>query len=124
MINSVLSIPGIAENVGYFDGFEPPLKDHHYLIVKQGEEVAGLFILHPGYFGLKIHANMIPGFRGVTAYNAAKDALDYGFEFSDVIYAEIPEEFPNVRQFATQFLEPVEDRYELHKSKWQEGHGG
>ena len=116
---SILKTRGIWDEIGGADGFVPPVDDgFHYLVIEEGGEVAGLFILHEGEHGLKIHANMIPGFRGVTAYNAARNALDYGFEFADKIYAEIPEEFPNVRQFAEQFLKPVADRYELERHEW------
>ena len=111
LINSILKSDGIWEHIGgkgSTDDFKAPVDGEiHYLLVTEGKEVAGLFILHPGEYGLKIHANMLPDFRGKIAEQAAQDALDYGFRIDDTIYAEIPEEYPNVIGFAERFLEPA-----------------
>jgi len=115
-VKRFLSADGIGEYVGWFDGFEPPMTDdYHYLVVMEGAKKAGLWILHPGEHGAKIHANMLPGFRGEIARRAARDVLKYGFEIADSIYAEIPDKYPNVIKFTREFLKPIAsyDRLQL-----------
>ena len=118
-ILAVLRHPTIWPHIGGRDDFDPPLdEDHHYLLVNGGE---GLFILHPGYYGHKIHANMIA--RGDTAIQAAKDALAYAFEFTSAVYAEIPTEFDNVFRFANQFMDHISTKNGTHllileRKKW------
>jgi hypothetical protein len=111
LINSILKADGIWEAIGgkgSIDDFDAPVDGEiHYLLVEEGEETAGLFILHPDEYGMKIHANMLPQFRGKIALQAAADALAYGFCLDDTVYAEIPEEYPNVIEFAGRFLEPA-----------------
>lgn len=107
-INAILSALGIAENIGWTEGFEPPINDdHHYLVVMDGAKKAGLWILHPGEHGAKIHANMLPEHRGGIARKAAREVLDYGFRIASNIYAEIPDKHTNVIRFTREFLKPV-----------------
>lgn len=114
-INSFLSAPGIAENVGWTEGFEPPIDDdHHYLVVMDGAKKAGLWILHPGEHGAKIHANMLPDHRGDVARSAAREVLDYGFKIASSIYAEVPDKYPHVIRFTREFLKPVSSYNGVH----------
>ena len=104
----VLRTKGIWENIGGKSDFEPPItEDYHYLMMVEGVKTAGLWILHPDKDGLRIHANMIPGFRGSVADDAAEAAFEYGFSIADTIYAEIPDEHPNVLAFAEKYMTAV-----------------
>jgi hypothetical protein len=111
LINSILKADGIWEHIGGKEttaDFEAPIDGEiHYLLVEEEGETAGLFILHPGEYGIQIHANMLPQFRGKIALQAAAEALDYAFTLDDTVYAEIGEEHKNVIRFTEKFLEPA-----------------
>lgn len=110
-----MSAPGIGEFIGWAPDFEPPIdEDHHYLVVVSGNQTAGLWILHPGEHGLKIHANMLKGHRGDVATEAAVKVLDYGFKIADTIYAEVPAACPNVVAFTERFLSSVSVKDGVH----------
>lgn len=99
-IKSVLTHPTIWPNIS--DGadikpedYEPPMDEENIYLRVPG----GLFILHPFEDGLMIHANMVE--RGDVATRGVNAAMDWALAHgAKKLYAEIPNEFPNVRAFA------------------------
>lgn len=102
-IKSVLRHSDIWPNIA--DGenaaeFVPPLDGYVYLY-----EPGGLFILHDESKGTQIHANVIKWKRG-DSERMAREALDYAFgeHGSEVVFAEIPDAYKNVAEFAGKFM--------------------
>ena len=99
-IKQILMTEGIRDEIGY-DGkeFEIP-DDFIYLAGYDGNDMFGLCIYHDYRDSSIIHMNIKPGYRGKHSHNFGKACLELG---PKTIYAEIPDDYPNVIGYAKSF---------------------
>lgn len=99
-IKAILTHPSIWPHIAP-KGVDPqewqPPEGCYYLMCE-----GGLFICHPGKYGMQIHANMLPGYRGEHAVKACEAAVQWMFEHTDAeyLYCSVPEDYPHVVEFA------------------------
>lgn len=106
-IRKVLCHPVIYECIKSDDNpgpeeFTPP-DDATYVSGYVDGEIIGIMVYHQVEEGLKCHINVLPEYRKQYSTKFARMAFDFGEAKNAVIYAEIPECYPNVLSFAKCF---------------------
>jgi len=103
-IKAVLCNPEIYDTISddndpKLEDFEPPITDEYlYVCGYVNGEVIGLMVYHKYLDGNKCHVNVLPEFRK----KHAKDFGEQSLRFSGTrpLYAEIPDLYQNVLDFA------------------------
>ena len=83
------------------DEFEPPMSPEvQYVAGFVGSAIIGLMIYHDVDDKVKCHIQVLPEYRKRYAKEFARIALNFGKAKNAIIYAEIPECYPNVLRFS------------------------
>lgn len=86
------------------DEFEPPIHPTiQYVAGFVGGDIIGVMIYHDKGDMIKTHIQVLPVYREQYAREFARMALNFGKAKNAMLYAEIPECFPNVKRFAESF---------------------
>lgn len=99
-IKSVLMTEGIAKEIGYTGEDFPIPDDFIYIAGYFKGELFGICIYEPFRDSVELHMNIIPGFRQQCGKEFGTRCLDLG---PSVIYAQIPDDYQNVLNYAQSF---------------------
>jgi len=105
-IKTVLCHPEIYDRISddysiTVEEFEPPM-DAEYIAGYVGNDIIGLMIYHINDGKLECHFQVLPEFRQYSK-EFARMALEIGKAKNASIYAEIPDCYPEVIKFTTNF---------------------
>lgn len=106
LIETILTHPSIWDNISQgLDAFSyehPSLDGWVYALSKDEQgEIVGLYITHPGEYGWKIHANLLPEGRK-DSHKRTKEFLDWVEDRigCEKVYCSIPLEFEHIIKHA------------------------
>jgi len=108
-IKTVLCSPAIYpcisdDNSPEPDSFEPPIsEEYQYIAGYVDSDIIGIMIYHSEEGRTNIHIQVLPEYRKEYAREFGRMALKFGEAKNVIIYAEIPECYPNVLEFAKSF---------------------
>lgn len=108
-IRKVLCHPEIYDCISGDDSpdicdFSPPIDASiEYIAGYVEDDIIAIMVYHNINSELKIHIQVLPEFRKEYAKEFARIALKFGEAKNAIIYAEIPECYPNVISFAKEF---------------------
>jgi len=109
LINEVLCHPEIygcisSDGSVPADEFRPPLSPKiQYVAGFVDGAIIGLMIYHDKVDKVKCHIQVLPEYRKEYAKEFARMALNFGKAKNAIIYAEVPECYPNVLKFSKEF---------------------
>ena len=84
--------------------FNPPMTEGvQYVAGFVDNAIIGLMIYHDVGHEVKCHIQVLPEFRKEHAKKFARMALSFGKAKNAIVYAEIPDCYPNVLSFAKDF---------------------